>query len=284
MFSCKQEGHFVRRPNDEFWCIKKVGLKSRLHVLQFKPHRPGGEPCQEHGGPCWRVVRRYCQPLTVSVRRTVNLQGGLFLCPRLDAKVPPLARRCYMRVSADRVMEQTDSASELQSFLESVLETKATKTSQVSQEIFRDVATLPLQDEAMLLRCPDANAEEDVCQIVRHSWRLQGHIITCHGVFLCRKLRYKCHTHNKTYMCPCVGSVRTNRIAGDIIGNSIFEKSYWQRAWRLFQETESWFCLERDLRATTAERLGVALSETAAVRALDLEEKASLHEALLQVH
>lgn len=61
------------------------------------------------------------------------------------------------------------------------------------------------------------------------------------------------------------------------------EPSWWPRAWRLFQETEDYVVLERDLRATTADRIAEAIFQHPQGQSLSGDAKVALHKLVMQL-
>ena len=266
-------GDFIRAGRgDGFWCVKKLHLKQRMQVWKFAP-----KACKIHAGTCWRVARRHGKPETVSMRRPQVQKGGPWLYPRTNAKSTSLASRCY---TTENIARPTDNP------VQSPLPETCGKHDKMSEQIFREVATLLLDYQTLPEGCPQRHPEDDApCQICRRGCRLSCRVVTSQGVFLARRQTYSCSRHGRgaRWSFPLGDFVSTQQATGHILQGCLVDHSFWQRAWRLFQETEDWCSLERDLRATTADRMSWALTQRQDVQKLEPAAKAALHESLLQV-
>ena len=76
--------------------------------------------------------------------------------------------------------------------------------------------------------------------------------------------------------------VETDVISGHMVGTYTIDKSFWPRAWRLFQETEDWLVVERDVRASTCDRLSWDMARRRDGRSLDPALQKALHDSLMQ--
>ena len=198
-------------------------------------------------------------------------KAALHLCP----KGPPAPRRCFA-FPKNRHQKQT-----LLFFLENV-DTRQKQHDNTSREIFEEMTTWLLEYEDVPKTCPASTV--DSCDVVRQGCRAWGRIITSQGVFLATRQWYLCKTHAKRWAFPMETGkvVHTKALAGDVIGLCLVDRSFWPSGWRLFQETEDWCCIERDLRATTADRISWALLQRPDLRDLTPAAKVALHESLLQ--
>ena len=270
-------GDFIhRRRSGTYWCVKKLHLKTRMQVLELKPIE-----CKDHDGTCWRVARRQGQPVCISATRTKLLQGGPLLHPRVATKSCSLAKRCYAK-EEDVKTNEHDILSCVQIFFQN-LRTSEKQHNQISQLIFEDVATLPVEYEAAPDVCPQAaDTDSATCKIIKRGYMDSVRIVTSQGVFLGRRRKYSCHTHKSEWTFPLAAQVTTPKVQGHLLEKVLVDDSFWPRAWRVWVETEDWCCLQRDLRSATSDRISWALRDREDVRHLPQQAQAALHDSLLQ--
>lgn len=119
------------------------------------------------------------------------------------------------------------------------------------------------------------------CTIHKQGWRVGCRVLTASGVRQAHTQSYKCFTHCRRWNLPVGTTVRTRQVTGDVVGNCIVEPGFWPRALRLFQETEDYLALERDIRATTADALAEAIAAHPGRSDLSYAAQQELHRRLM---
>ena len=272
-------GDFIRRAaTNSYWCVKKLHLKDRMQVQQFMPYK-----CKMHKGECWRILRKQGKPVCVSVRRAKLLRGGPLLYPRLDRRSPTLAKRCFAKEDWPKEADPRP-LSALETFLKNCDQMEGQHNA-ITQTIFEALAVMTLQHADVPTICPHADAETpEACNIIRRGCRSSGCVVTSQGIFLAQKQMYSCSVHNAKWQFAVRpdSPLETDAISGHMLGDYAIDKSFWPKAWRLFRETEDWTMIERDLRATTADRFSWELSRRPDANALAPEQQKALHDSLMQ--
>ena len=128
--------------------------------------------------------------------------------------------------------------------------------------------------------CP--RRDDQQCAIVRHGFKDQMIWVSSAG---CRRLcrqRYACNTHDCHWLAPhgAAAASADCTVVGDIIGHFLVSGDFWATAWQLFQDTECFRAVERQLRSCTAASLRQAVCEHMEENPLSEAEKLLVHAAV----
>ena len=278
-----------------FATVVSAECASEVSVLQYECV---GEECgcdlhaSDGAGPCWRLKR----PLRSA---TICLQVGM-RCPEIlvpRAGAPGKAKsgmdkpwqRCYRvaKRSSENAHEVASAQAEdlLATAADAFADSRALADgfTQLCADIYEAVAMVAITYAdsdgvpEMPSICPGAEGGCGPCHIVRAGRRPGPRVLSSEGVRRSTCQRYMCRAHDSLWSIPLADCADGRAsITADVVGDFLVTGDFWPSVLLIFEETECYEAVRRQVTAATSDFMARALSMHPRISALSSFERAVL--------
>ena len=266
----------------------------QVSVVLFRPHPTCKGPCALHREAddgtwkgCWRAVpTRTPKVILLEPGQQVPCCPELVPRPGASSKTA-LAQHCFRKCNP---LEHSSTPPSIRAE-QALLRASATSTpahnlsdesvSANAQTVVTDITTRTLAYRCIPHHCPQAQAADGPCQIIKRGHRPAGKFLTAAGCWNCSAQLYSCRSHGFRWNLPVGPNSLGATLVGDLFGHCLVHASFWPVAWEIYHATESYIALERHVRRMAEAGMSTAVADHPLVPGPSTDEQAYVHGALL---